>query len=101
MESCAGSAFVPSSVTVFPLTATRPVVISSSALRREQIPAAAMIFCRRSKGSSRFSVKYSVLSGRLSAFGFDWSRFHTLALYQGTTLEVAEKLNFLLFRREI
>ena len=31
-----------------PFTLTRPCAISSSALRREAIPAAAMIFCNRS-----------------------------------------------------
>jgi hypothetical protein len=36
--------FVPNAVTVCPLTATRPEVISSSALRREATPAAAIIF---------------------------------------------------------
>src|SRR5271157_1528740 len=45
MRSCAESALEPSSVTVFPLTATRPWRINSSALRREVMPAAAMIFC--------------------------------------------------------
>src|SRR5262245_36260281 len=46
------SALLPSSVTVCPFTLTRPCVINSSALRREAIPAAAMIFCRRSAGTS-------------------------------------------------
>src|SRR5215467_13656233 len=46
------SALLPSSVTVWPFTLTRPWVISSSALRREAMPAAAMIFCRRSAATS-------------------------------------------------
>jgi hypothetical protein len=33
-----------------PFTETAPELISFSALRREAIPAAAMIFCRRSEG---------------------------------------------------
>src|SRR5579863_7555329 len=51
-----GSAFVPSSVTTFPFTFTCPLLISSSALRREAIPAAAIIFCRRSAGMNDFQV---------------------------------------------
>lgn len=42
------SAFDPSSLTTTPLTLTRPACISSSALRREVIPARAMIFWSRS-----------------------------------------------------
>src|SRR5580704_15885380 len=45
-----GSALVPSSVTTVPFTFTWPALINSSALRREAIPAAAIIFCRRSAG---------------------------------------------------
>src|SRR6476661_7500847 len=48
ISSCSGSARVPSVVTVLPLTATRPCVISSSASRRDATPAAEMIFCSRS-----------------------------------------------------
>src|SRR5687767_11512112 len=48
MSSAEGSAFVPSSVTVFPLTLTRPCVISSSDSRREATPAADRIFCNLS-----------------------------------------------------
>src|SRR6185437_5837410 len=48
MWSRCGSALLPSSVITWPFTVTRPCAISSSALRREEIPAAAMIFCRRS-----------------------------------------------------
>src|SRR5260221_10616845 len=48
MWSVSASALVPSSVTVCPLTETTPEVINSSALRREAMPAAAMIFCNRS-----------------------------------------------------
>src|SRR4051812_5242499 len=48
MWSVAGSALAPSCVMVWPFTVTRPEVINSSALRREAMPAAAMIFCKRS-----------------------------------------------------
>src|SRR5262245_892874 len=47
MASRSGSAFSPSAATR-PLTVTSPSRISSSALRREAIPARARIFCRRS-----------------------------------------------------
>src|SRR5579864_919747 len=50
MWSRSGSALLPSSVTICPLTDTTPELISSSALRRDAIPAAAMIFCKRSAG---------------------------------------------------
>src|SRR5882757_2253067 len=50
MWSVSGSALVPNAVTTVPLTFTWPALISSSALRREAIPAAAIIFCRRSVG---------------------------------------------------
>src|SRR5437773_11977113 len=49
MWSRSRSALVPSSVTTCPLTETAPPMISFSAARREAIPAAAMIFCRRSE----------------------------------------------------
>src|SRR5580658_5309867 len=55
MWSTSASALVPSSVTTFPFTLTWPALISSSALRREAIPAAAIIFCRRSAGIERAS----------------------------------------------
>src|SRR3954468_1282849 len=48
MSSASGSARVPSSVIVVPLTVTRPCWISVSAVRREAMPAADKIFCRRS-----------------------------------------------------
>jgi len=41
---------LPSAVTIVPFTETAPEVMSFSALRREPIPAAAMIFCKRSEG---------------------------------------------------
>src|SRR5688500_5809618 len=47
MSSTSGSAFVPSSLTVAPLTWTRPSSMSFSAARREAMPAAEMIFCNR------------------------------------------------------
>src|SRR5258708_2674832 len=50
MWSCSRSAFEPSSVTILPFTSTRPPAMSFSALRREAIPAAAIIFCKRSEG---------------------------------------------------
>src|SRR5450432_3834347 len=50
MWSTSMSALEPSSVTICPLTETSPPAISFSALRREVIPAAEMIFCRRSEG---------------------------------------------------
>src|SRR5664279_3738954 len=64
MWSSSISALLPSSVTICPLTDTRPLVISSSALRREAIPAAAMIFCSRSAG-----MRLRLLR-RTSGFGF-------------------------------
>ncbi len=48
MWSRAPSALVPSSVTILPLTWTRPWVMSSSAWRRLATPAWARIFWRRS-----------------------------------------------------
>src|ERR1700761_4533705 len=57
-ESVVRSALEPSSVTVLPLTDTRPATISSSALRRLEIPACARIFWRRSSG-------IGLLGGRL------------------------------------
>src|SRR5688572_4481891 len=48
MSSVSASALVPSSVTVLPLTVTRPCSIRVSAVRREAIPAADRIFCSRS-----------------------------------------------------
>ena len=44
ISSAAGSAFDPSSVTVLPLTVTRPWVMSVSAVRRDATPAAERIF---------------------------------------------------------
>src|SRR4051812_13438818 len=52
MWSRSRSALVPSSVTIWPFTLTRPCVINSSALRREVTPAAAMIFCNLCGGIS-------------------------------------------------
>src|SRR5512136_141214 len=48
MESLSGSALLPSSVTTWPFTATRPAVMRSSAARREVMPAWASIFCNLS-----------------------------------------------------
>ena len=45
--SSSGFTFVPSSVTILPLTATTPAVIRSSASRREQMPELAMKRFRR------------------------------------------------------
>src|SRR5580693_2543254 len=50
MWSTSGSALLPSSVTTVPFTFTWPALMSSSALRRDAMPAAAIIFCRRSAG---------------------------------------------------
>src|ERR1051326_1156971 len=61
MWSVSRSALLPSSVTVWPFTVTRPCVISSSALRREETPAAAMIFCNRSAAT----LTSGALSGNL------------------------------------
>src|SRR3954469_19692714 len=52
MSSRAGSALVPSSRTVVPLTVTRPSSISCSAARREAMPACDKIFCSLSIGNS-------------------------------------------------
>jgi len=49
IRSCAASARSPSSVTVRPLTVTRPATMSVSARRREAMPAALRIFWRRSR----------------------------------------------------
>lgn len=49
-------AFVPSSVTTFPFTETRPSVISFSAARREQKPAEAISFWRRASWFVGFFV---------------------------------------------
>src|SRR6267142_2834572 len=48
MRSFAASAFVPNSFTTRPFTRTCPLKISSSACRREAIPARAIIFCNLS-----------------------------------------------------
>src|SRR5205085_64177 len=48
MSSCAGSALVPSSRMVSPLTVTRPSTISCSDARRDATPARDRIFCSRS-----------------------------------------------------
>src|SRR5215210_5440629 len=48
MSSFAGSALVPSSRTVVPLTVTRPSSISCSDARRDATPACDRIFCSRS-----------------------------------------------------
>src|ERR1700676_3264211 len=64
--SRSGSAFVPSSVTTSPFRVTRCAVISSSALRRDAIPDAAIIFCNRSKGMDKH---FALASGR-SRWGF-------------------------------
>src|SRR5271166_4599212 len=61
MWSVSGSALLPNSVTTVPFTFTWPALINSSALRREAIPAAAMIFCRRSAG---MFIKLPVVSCR-------------------------------------
>src|SRR5260370_38236509 len=50
MWSVSASALLPNAVTTVPLTFTWPARIRSSCLRREAIPAAAIIFCRRSAG---------------------------------------------------
>src|SRR5438552_3058023 len=52
MSSCAGSAFVPSSVTVAPFTDTRPSSINFSLARRDAMPACDSIFCSRSIAGS-------------------------------------------------
>src|SRR5437016_2369866 len=48
MRSFVASAFVPSSLTTRPFTRTWPLASSSSACRREAIPARAIIFCNLS-----------------------------------------------------
>src|SRR4051812_16036466 len=48
MSSRVASALVPSSVTMWPFTWTRPCLISSSDRRRDATPACERIFCRRS-----------------------------------------------------
>ncbi len=47
MSSRDGSALVPNSRTVWPLTETRPSASSCSEARREATPAADRIFCKR------------------------------------------------------
>ena len=58
--STSGSALEPSSVTVWPFTETSPEVINSSALRREEMPAAAMIFWRRSAGIETRGLRFLI-----------------------------------------
>src|SRR4029077_5520142 len=63
--SRSGSALVPSSVTTSPFSVTRCAVISSSALRRDATPDAAIIFCNRSRGMDKyFASPYTSASGR-------------------------------------
>src|SRR5690625_1599332 len=62
--SSAGPAVAPSSARC-PFTVTRPARIRSSALRRLVIPAAAMIFCRRSLLTVRGYYRPGRGSGRL------------------------------------
>src|SRR5713226_9343530 len=64
MWSTSMSALEPSSVTICPLTETRPPEIIFSALRREVIPAAEMIFCKRSEGMYREGYQ-ELTGGRL------------------------------------
>src|SRR6266550_8392799 len=56
IRSFAASAFVPNSFTTCPFTRTCPLRISSSACRREAIPARAIIFCNL---SSMLSLVFS------------------------------------------
>src|ERR1041384_3320285 len=77
MSSVAGSAFVPISVTAWPLTVTRPSAMSFSAARRDARPACEMIFWRRmfTLLSSPFSVRVQVrfrvhVPGSCSGFVF-------------------------------
>src|SRR5438128_850192 len=65
MWSRSMSALVPNSVMIWPLTVTRPWAISSSTLRREAMPAAAMIFCRRSSGKdlTTFTFRCNLAGG--------------------------------------
>src|SRR5271156_1745046 len=58
MWSFASSALLPSSVMVWPFTVTRPDLISSSAWRREAMPARAIIFCSRSSMGRRLAPWY-------------------------------------------
>src|SRR5277367_735962 len=55
MWSLDSSALLPSSVMVWPFTVTRPDLISSSAWRREAMPARAIIFCSRSSMGRRLA----------------------------------------------
>src|SRR5258708_28575538 len=74
ITSSSGSAFVPCSTTTFPLSVTRPAAIISSALRRDAIPQAAIIFCSRSEatvggfplGSAGACSRFSVSPGDCS-----------------------------------
>src|SRR5271155_3643098 len=83
------SALVPSSVTTVPFTLTWPPLISSSALRREAIPAAAIIFCRRSAGMLRKRLN-PVLQGH----GF---QLHLGAAYNQQRLQAQTFQHRLLF----
>src|SRR4029077_17623024 len=78
MWSRDSSAFVPSSVTVRPLTVTWPEEMSSSAWRREATPARAIIFWRRSSIQFDSSLRlrtYSLTENavRSECCGYDWS----------------------------
>src|SRR3989442_15368102 len=83
------SALVPSSVTICPFTDTAPEVISFSALRREAIPAAAMIFCKRSAGM--YGKGYQEKQGTTARTG-SREAFADRAFGKGTTFSRADKI---------
>src|SRR5271154_7294696 len=75
MWSLDSSALLPSSVMVWPFTVTSPDLISSSAWRREAMPARAIIFCSRSSMGRRLApwCRYSLTEKRV------WSEWEAWA----------------------
>src|SRR6185503_5203539 len=69
MSSRAGSAFVPSSRTVVPLTVTRPSSINCSDARREATPAWERIFCKRSITTDCLSRRHGEHEGHEKLMG--------------------------------
>src|SRR5258708_7604680 len=70
-RSFAASAFVPSCRTTCPFTRTCPLVINSSACRREAIPARAIIFCSLSSMVS--FLRSSLVGHDTSCPSFGWT----------------------------
>jgi len=74
MSSRDGSAFVPSSVTVVPLTVTRLSSMRRSDARLEAMPACDKIFCKRSNVKDRDPADPSSVTTFESLFVLSWFR---------------------------